>query len=61
MPEYLKTIFASMVIIAIGIVLKINFHESTGSLGILIVAIGGLFFIIGMKNKQKHDKKKLNK
>jgi len=56
MPNYLKSIFASMAIIAMGILLINYFQDSTGNLGIIIIAIGGFFFLIGMKNKKKVDK-----
>ena len=41
-----------MAIIAMGILLINYFQDSTGNLGIIIIAIGGFFFLIGMKNKK---------
>lgn len=55
-PDYQKTIFISISIIALGITMTTVF-ESIRPVGIVMVAIGGFFLIIGMKKKKDEDDK----
>lgn len=58
-PEkYRKYIFMGIIIISLGIVFSTALKDSVGSLGTVFVAVGGLFFIIGMNLKRKEDKSK---
>lgn len=46
-----------IVLIPLGITLTNIFDESYKPLGTVLIAVGGLFFIIGMKKKRDHDEK----
>jgi hypothetical protein len=50
---YQKKIAIASVIIAIGIVLTTVYSEKSGSIGITLIAIGGLFFISVMKKAHR--------
>jgi Sec-independent protein secretion pathway component TatC len=53
--NYRRFIFAGIVIIALGITFSTTLQERTGSLGTVLIAVGGLFFIIGMSKKRKEE------
>ena len=54
-PEgYRRKIYFAIIIIALGIVMT---NTLGTSLGTVLIAIGGLFFISGMNDKRKADKK----
>ena len=55
LEAYKKYIFIGIVIIALGIAFSTTLKSYTGSFGIVLVAVGGLFFIIGMSKKKKVD------
>jgi Sec-independent protein secretion pathway component TatC len=55
---YRKFIFIGIIIIALGITFTTTFKDTVGSLGIVLIAVGGLFFIIGMSKKRKEDEQK---
>jgi predicted membrane channel-forming protein YqfA (hemolysin III family) len=52
---YQKFIFLGITIIALGITLSTNLADSAGSFGIVLIAVGGLFFIVGMNKKRQED------
>lgn len=52
---YRRQIFFSMLMIALGVVFTTTLNKNSGTVGIVFIAIGGLFFIIGMYNKKKED------
>lgn len=54
---YKRSIFLSAVITALGITLTTTLKDTVGSVGIVFIAVGGLFFIIGMKKKREEDEK----
>jgi len=54
--EYKKYIFIAIIVIALGTTFSTTIKSS---LGIVLVAIGGLLFIIGMKKKR--DAEETNK
>ena len=57
-PEkYKRYIYMGIVIIALGISFTTTLKESVGALGIVFIAVGGLFFIIGMSQKRKGQEK----
>jgi drug/metabolite transporter superfamily protein YnfA len=58
LEKYRKYIFAGIIIIALGIILSTTMAETMGSAGIVLIAIGGLFFIIGMSMRRKIDEGK---
>lgn len=57
MERYRRYIFMGIVIIALGVGFSTTLKDSLGPLGIVFIALGGLFFIIGMRLKSK-DKEK---
>lgn len=54
---YKRPLFLGAVIIALGITFTTVLKETVGSIGIVFIAVGGLFFIIGM-NKKRTDERK---
>ena len=57
LEKYKKFIFMGIIIIALGITFTTAMKEAMGSLGTVFIAIGGLFFIIGMNMKRQHNKR----
>jgi hypothetical protein len=60
LERYERPLFLSAVIIALGITLTTVLKDTLGSVGIVFIAVGGLFFIIGMNKKRKKDEQKNN-
>ena len=58
LEEYRKYIFIGIIIIALGVTLSTTMKDTVGSLGTVLIAVGGLFFIIGMNKKRKEDGQK---
>lgn len=56
--KYRKYVFTGIIIIALGITFSTSLKESVGSLGTVFIAVGGLFFIVGMSKKRKEDEAK---
>ncbi len=56
--EYRKYIFLGIIIIALGITFSNTMKDTVGSLETVFIAVGGLFFIIGMHKKRKEDESK---
>lgn len=52
---YKRYIFIGILIIALGVTFSTTMKDSLGSLGTVFIAIGGLFFFIGMSKKRKDD------
>lgn len=50
LENYKKYIFIGIIMIALGV----NFN-SRGAIGTVLIALGGLFFIIGMRKKQSES------
>ncbi|RPG35678.1 hypothetical protein [Flagellimonas sp.] len=57
---YRKYIFMGIVIIALGIVFSTTLKGNVESLGNVLVAVGGLLFIVGMSKKKKEEKERDN-
>jgi hypothetical protein len=51
--SYQQFIYIGFVIIALGVTFSTILDESYSSLGIVLIAVGGLFFIAGMARKRK--------
>ena len=51
--KYKRYIFMSIILIALGVVFSTTLKESVSSMGTIFIALGGLFFIIGMRMKRK--------
>ena len=58
--NYKKMIYAAMIFTALGIVFTTTLSETSGSLGIVLIAVGGLFMIIGLSAKKKEAEKDIN-
>ena len=52
---YKKFVFVGIILIALGVNFSTTLSDSVGSLGTVFIALGGLFFIIGMKQKKDKD------
>jgi ABC-type Fe3+-siderophore transport system permease subunit len=55
---YRRSLFLGMVLIALGITFTTTLKDSVGPIGIVFVAVGGFFFIVGMSKKRKEDEQK---
>ena len=55
LEKYKRNIFMGIIIIALGITFATTMKDSVGAFGIVFIAIGGLFFIIGMSQKRKGE------
>jgi len=60
LEKYKRYIFVGIIIIALGVTFSTTMKDSLGSLGTVFIAIGGLFFIIGMSMKKKGEESKNN-
>ena len=56
--NYRRFIFIGIIIIALGITFTTTLKDTVGLLGTVLVAVGGLFFIIGMSKKRKEDEQR---
>jgi len=50
---YKRIFFISLVLIVFGVIVQTTLKDVSGPLGIVLIAVGGLFFIISMANKKK--------
>ena len=57
LEKHKRYIFIGMVIISLGITFSTALKDSVGALGTVFLAIGGLFFIIGMRIKKEEESK----
>jgi hypothetical protein len=57
MERYKKFILIGIIIIAMGIVFSNTLENVSESLGTVLIAVGGLFLIIGMSKKRTEDEK----
>ena len=57
LEPYKRLIFAGIIIIALGITFSTNLKDTSGSLGTVLIAVGGLFFIAGMHRKKAGEEK----
>ncbi len=51
-PNYKGLLFLALFFIALGVVLSNNFDVNS-SIGIVFIAVGGLFLIISLKNRDQ--------
>ena len=51
-PNYKGLFYLSMFFVAFGVVLS-NYFDVNETVGIVFIAVGGLFFMISMKNRDK--------
>ncbi|WP_228853497.1 hypothetical protein [Aegicerativicinus sediminis] len=56
LEPYKRYIFLGIIFIALGVSFSTSLGDETGSLGTVFIAVGGLFFIIGMSKKRKEGK-----
>ncbi|MCB0264604.1 MAG: hypothetical protein KDE52_14770 [Calditrichaeota bacterium] len=55
--DYHRTLFLSMILIALGVSISTTMGDSSGTIGTVMIAVGGLFFIIGMTKRRKFEQK----
>lgn len=55
MEAYKRPIFLGIILIALGVVANTSLAGRFGALGTVWIAVGGLFFIIGMKKKKDQE------
>jgi predicted membrane channel-forming protein YqfA (hemolysin III family) len=55
--DFKKMIYLATVIVSIGVILTTTLKESARPIGVVMIATGGLFFIIGMNKKKRRIKK----
>ena len=53
LERYRRYIFLGIIIIALGVTFSVNMKDEVGSFGTVFIAVGGLFFIIGMSMKNR--------
>lgn len=58
--NYRRYIFLGIIIISLGITFNTTLKDTLGSLGTVFIAVGGLFFIIGMSKKRTDDEQNNN-
>lgn len=52
LPTYKRYIFLGIIVIALGVPLSNTTDGVFQSFGVVMIAVGGFFFIIGMRKKQ---------
>jgi len=52
-----RLLFLGIILIALGVNFNTVLQDSVGSLGTVLIAVGGLFFIVSMNMKKKEDEK----
>ena len=53
--RYRKFVFLGIIFIALGVTFSTTMKDRVGSLGSIFIAVGGLFFVIGMSMKRKDN------
>ncbi len=56
--SYKTTFYISLILIALGVTASTAMKDNSGSLGTVMIAVGGLFLIISMAKKRKEDEDK---
>ncbi len=59
--SYRRTLFISILLIALGVVLNTLIKENVTAVGTVFIALGGLFFIISMAKKKSEEKNSSDK
>ncbi len=54
--EYRKYIYMGIVVITLGVVFSTTLKGNIESLGNVLVAVGGLLFIVGMSKKKREER-----
>lgn len=58
LPNYKSLILVGILIISLGVVFNTALKGQLNSLGTVLIASGGLFFIIGMSRKRNENNQK---
>lgn len=61
MTGYKRMFFLGIIVIALGITFSTSLKEQVGSLGTVLIAVGGLFFIVAMNRKRLEEKEDKDK
>ncbi len=59
MAVYRRIIYLALVLTALGITSSTLLADAARPLGVVLVAVGGLFFIVGMPRKKTADKEEI--
>ncbi|THD67575.1 hypothetical protein E7Z59_07900 [Robertkochia marina] len=54
--QYRRYVFFGIVLISLGVIFNTTLDNLSGSLGTVLIAFGGLLFIVGMKKKRDASK-----
>ncbi|KAA3627465.1 MAG: hypothetical protein DWQ02_19680 [Bacteroidetes bacterium] len=54
--RFQRIFFIGIILIAIGVSFNTTMRDSLGSIGTVMIALGGLFFIAAMAEKRKMEK-----
>jgi drug/metabolite transporter superfamily protein YnfA len=52
-----QSLYLSSTIIALGVVMTTSLAVTAKPIGLVFIAIGGIFFILSMKKKKEEDKR----
>lgn len=55
--NFKRSIFLSIILISLGVTMNTLIKEGVTAVGTVFIAVGGLFFIIGMAAKKKAEEK----
>ena len=53
MERHKRYIFVAIIITTLGVSFTTTLKDSLGTLGVVFIAVGGFFFIVGMSMKRK--------
>jgi hypothetical protein len=53
LSESKKYIFFGLIVISLGVIYNTTLTDTMGSIGMVFMALGGLFFIVGMRKRKQ--------
>lgn len=56
--DYKRLIYIASIIVAFGVVLTTTLKGTIQPVGIIMIGVGGLFFIVGMNKKRQEESNK---
>lgn len=56
--DYRRFIYIASIIVAMGVILTTTLKETLRPIGVVMIGVGGLFFVIGMNKKRKEEEVK---
>ena len=61
LAKYQRLVYMAIILVSLGVIFSTAMKDALGGLGTVFIAIGGLFFIAGMNEKRKINKRNKNK